>query len=189
MLELLVACCYCDQTIHYSYSNCSMTVSNLDNTGSHPFVTPWNTVAKEAYGIRVEIFRNEHICKVKPNNSLVFQSAYAMSCDCPPEFVYLPIDSITDLKITSLNDFDAEHLANADVSEYFYVRNENNFIEIAKYLADNGSISYDIKYPSLEFDLLLMFPPSMGTDHQFAVEVALSDGRIFNAQTEVLVLK
>lgn len=188
MLEVLAACCNCDDSIHFSYSNCSMTISNLDNSGAEPVVTQSNTISKDAFGIRVEIFRNEHICKVKPNNSFIFQSAYAMSCDCPPEFLYFPVDSIIDLKITSLKDFDSEHLADADVSEYFYVRDGNNFTALAKYLDWNLSVAYDYTNPSLEFDLLLMYPPTMGAEQQFAVAIELSDGRVFNAQTEVLQL-
>lgn len=188
MFELLVACCDCYEPMYFNYTNCSMSVSNLDNTGSKPVVTQSNTISKEAYGIRVEINRNENICKVKPNHSIVFQSAYAMSCDCPPELQYLPLDSITDIKLISLNDFDSEHLANADVSNYFYISGGNQFTEISKFIENDYSVLYNFTNPGLEFDLLLMFPPTLGTEHQFTVEVELSDGRILNVQTEVLEL-
>lgn len=188
LIELLVACCDCYEPVYFNYTNCSMTISNLDNSGVKPVVTESNTIAKDAFGIRVEIYRNEDICKVKPNHSLIFQSAYAMSCDCPPEFQYLPLDSITDVKITSLNDFDSEHLANADVSEYFYVKSGNGFTEISKFVENMHSTLYGLSDSGFEFDLLLMFPPTLGPEHQFAVEVELSDGRIFNVQTDVLEL-
>lgn len=188
LIEVLVACCDCYDPVYFNYTNCSMSISNLDNTGAEPVVTEPNTISKDAYGIRVEIYRNEDICKVKPNPSLVFQSAYAMSCDCPPEFEYTALDSITDIKITSLNDFDSEHLANADVTEYFYVSSGREFTEVSKFVENMHSTLYYSFDPGFEFDLLLMLPPTLGPEHQFSIEVELSDGRILNAQTEVLEL-
>lgn len=188
LIELLVACCYCPDTVYYSYTNCSMTISVLNNSGPRPVVTQLNTIPKEAFGIRVEIHRNEYVCEAKPVNSYVFQSAYAMSCDCPPEFQFLPLDEITNLKITTVNDFDSEHPANADVTEYFYVSSGYEFTEIPDYVHNIQSELNGFVTPTLEFDLLLMYPPTLGSHHQFSIEVELSDGRFFNVETKVLEL-
>lgn len=188
MVELIVACCDCIEPTYFNYTNCSITINNLDNSGAEPIVTQSNTISKDAFGIRVVINRNENICKVETNKSLFIQSAYATSCDCPPEFQYLPLDSITSVKIITVNDFNSEHLENTEVSEYFFVYRGHEFYKIDEYVDNIETTLYDFENPTLEFDLLLMSPPTIGTEHQFQVTVELSDGRIFNAQTELLEL-
>jgi len=188
MVELMVACCNCLEPTYFDYTNCSLTINNLDNSGAEPIVSQSNIISKDAFGIRVGIKRNENICKVKTNKSLFFQSAYARYCDCPPEFQYFPLDSITSVKVITNNDFNSGHLENADVSEYFYVFRGNEFSTIEEYVENIETTLYDFGNPTLEFDLLLMTPPTINTEHQFEIIVELSDGRIFNAQTELLEL-
>ncbi len=188
MVELMVACCDCIEPTHINYTNCSLTINNLDNSGANPKVTQSNTILKDAFGIRVAVIRNENICKVKTNKSFFFQSAFAYSCYCPPELEYLPLDSIISVKVITNKDFNSEYLENSDVSEYFFVFRENEFYIIDEYIDNIETTFYDSKNKTLEFDLLLMTPPTIGTEHQFTIIVELSDGRIFNAQTELLKL-
>src|SRR5690554_3468743 len=98
LLEVLVACCTCETPVYFNYTNCNMVIKNLDNSEIEPVVTESNSIAKQAFGLRIEISRNEDICKLTPSRSVFFQSAYATSCECPPEFEYHALDSITDIK-------------------------------------------------------------------------------------------
>lgn len=188
LVELIVACCNCLETTYFKYTNCSITINNLDNSGAKPIVSQTNTISKHAFGIRVAINRNENTCEVIPNKSLIFQTASATSCDCPPEVQYLPLDSIVSVAISTINAFDAEHLENSDVSKYFYVFHGNEFTGIDEYIGNIDNILYDFANPAYVFDLLLMTPPTIGIEHQFKVTVKLSDGRIFNALTGLLEL-
>jgi hypothetical protein len=185
MVELMVACCDCLEPIYINYTNCSLTINNLDNSGAEPIVTLSNTFSKDAFGIKVVINNNENICKVKTNKSFFFQSAYATSCHCPPELQYLPIDSISSVKVTTNKDFDSQHSENSDVSEYFFVFSGNEFYKIEENIVKTF---YDFNNSKLEFDLLLMTPPTIGKEHQFKVTIELSDGRTLNAQTDLLEL-
>ncbi len=188
MAELIVACCHCLEPTYLNYTNCNLTVQNLDNSGAEPIVTNLNTIPKSAFGIRIVVNRNEDTC-AKSNKSLFFQSAYAFSCECPPEFQYLPLDSITSVEIITINAFNSEHLGHTEVSEYFYIYQKHEFFKINEYINNVKTVLYDFENPTLAFDLLLMSPPTIGTEHQFEVKVELSDGRILSAQTELLELK
>lgn len=188
LVELMVACCDCLEPTYFNYTYCGLTVNNLDNSGAAPNVAQSNKISKVAFGIRVVINRNENICKAKPNKSFFFQSAYATSCDCPFEFQYLPLDSINSVKVVTKNDFNAGHLENSDVSEYFFVFGGNEFSTIGEYITNIVTTLYDFSSPTLAFDLLLMTPPTIGLEQQFKVEVELSDGRILTAQTELIEL-
>ncbi|MGV8091386.1 MAG: DUF5034 domain-containing protein [Mangrovibacterium sp.] len=188
MVELIVSCCDCLETIFFDYTNCSLTINNLDNSDATPIIAQSKSISKKAYGIRVSINRSENICEVERNNSLFIQSAYATSCDCPPESQYMALDSIVSVAITTCNDFDSEHLGCSDVSELFYVFERNEFTSIPEYIGNVKTELYDFMNPTFEFDLLLMSPPTIGIEHQFEVTIELSDGRILNAQTGIIEL-
>lgn len=183
MVEFAISCCDCKETTFLNYTNCSLTINNLDNSGVSPVITQSTSISKNAYGIRISINRSESICEVKRNNSLLIQSAYATSCDCPPEVQYMPLDSIVSVIIITSNDFDSEHLRGSDVSKLFYVFKGNEFTKLSEYIENLETELYDYVTPTFEFDILLMSPPTIGIEHQFEVSIKLSDGRILNAQT------
>lgn len=188
MIELVVSCCECIETTFLNYTNCSLSINNLDNSGVSPVITQATAISKNAYGVRISINRSESICEVKRNNSLFFQSANATSCRCPPEFQYMPLDSIISIVIVTVNDFDSEHKTGSDVSELFYTFKENEFTKLREYIKNLETELYDFVDPTFEFDILLMFPPTIGLEHQFEISIELSDGRIFKAHTRKIEL-
>lgn len=188
MVEIIVSCCNCPETTFLNYTNCNLNVCNLNNSGASPIISQSDTIPKKAYGIKVSIMRSENTCKLKRNNSFLIQSAYAYACSCPSEFEYIPLDSIVSISITTIHDFDSEHLRSSDISEYFHVFEYQNFISIDDYINIIETKIPDYMESTFEFDLFLMTPPMLGTEHQFEVKIKLSDGRILNAQTEKIVL-
>lgn len=188
LLELVNSCCDCPETKYFYYSNCSLTVKNLDNSGKEPIISQNNIIPKEAFGIRISIGRSENVCEVKSNSFSLMQSAYGYDCFCPSEFEWLPLDSIVSVNVITDYDFNSEHEAGTDVSEYFFVYGGGEFAAIDEYIGVLKNILYDFNNPEFVFDLLLMTPPTMGTVHQFDVNIELSDGRILNAQTETMEL-
>lgn len=182
IIQLIVSCCECIDTTFMNYTNCSLEIRNLDNSGELPLITHSTSISKYAYGIRVSITRSEGVCEVI-NKPLFIQSAYATSCDCPPEYLYRPLDSIVLVVITTGNDFDSGHLKNSEVSDLFYVFRGNEFTGIPAYVKNLETELYDVVEPAFEFDIVLMSPPTIGVEHAFEVSVVLSDGRIHKAQT------
>ncbi len=189
IVELVISCCCdCIETTFLDYTNCSLTINNLNNSGVSPVVTESNSISKNSYGIRLSIKRNENVCKVKRTNSIFIQSAYATSCHCPPEFQYMPLDSIISVKITTINDFDTNHSRHSDVTELFYEFQRNEFTAISDYVQNIETNLYDIINSPFEFDILLMSPPTIGVEHEFEVSIELSDKRILNAKTGIIEL-
>jgi hypothetical protein len=188
LMELMVSCCDCLETIFANYTHCDLTTYNIDNGGAKPRISQSNIINKKAFGIRLVINRNKNLCSLKAPNSSYFQSAHAFSCDCPSEFQQLPLDTITSLKILTINDFDDSHAESMDVSEYFYAFKNNRFSTIDKFIEFQETILLDPSPSPFELDLLLMTPPTIGTAHQFNVVIELSDGRVFNSRTGVITL-
>ena len=183
ILESVLSCCDCLEPSYLNYTNCSLTAQNFDNRGDTPEIIQSGAISKKAYGIRLTITRSENTCSTERQNSPFIQSAFATSCGCPPEYIYMPLDSIVNISVTSYNDFDASHAAGADVSEYFYVFRWNEFYTINEFTENlRGEEDYYLD-PLKEIDLLMMSPPLYGTEHQFGISIELSDGRMLPAQT------
>lgn len=191
LLELIVACCDCPATATFSYTNCSLEIESIDNSGPSPISTDVGSIRKEAFGLRVRISRSEAMCKRK-SNSLFMSSAYAFSCYCPPAFLYFPEDSIVSIHIETVFDFDMEHPSGSDISSYFQAFRTTEFFTIPEQIENlhaNENTLIDFTDPTLEFDLLLINPPDVGTEHQFAVKIELSDGRVLEEKSQIIQLQ
>jgi hypothetical protein len=173
--------CECDnvETSHYTFQ--SIAVQHLDNSGPSP-VTASGQVLKHAYGIGVTINR-EQTARVEPIpcNFSFFQSAYANDCVSGE---YVAVDTISTFKIFSLADFDETHPANSDISAYFKISNLNGYTALDDYVDVYGaSTIYNPGELQNELQILLMTPPTLGTTHQFKVEIVLTDGTVIEKTT------
>jgi len=194
MAEIAIACCDCLETISKNYSHKSIVVQHLDNSGEKPEVT-YGSVPKHAYGVRVTFTREVVACRAKQTPTF-FQSAYAFSCDCPPELTIAPKDSIVSIHLFAEHDFDPSHPADSDVSDYFkvYFPDAFSFTSIEDYLQPvinyrgySNLVLFDESQLEEELTLLLMTPPE-NTVNKFRIQITLSDGRIFEQTTEEIDL-
>lgn len=187
IVQLIVSCCGgCGEPLELHYTNKEIIISSLDNRGEVPLVSSSTTFIKTAYGIRIN-FTRENIACIKKTNTFFIQSANALSCKCPPDH-YLPRDSITSLKIFTLNDFDSNHSANSDISDYFKVFKKNTFTPISSYLKNSDSSLYYNQGYNQDTDILLMSPPTINNKHKFKVQIILSDGRVLEQETLLIEL-
>ena len=181
------SCCDCkEETQHGNYSHKVIFLKNLDNSGASAIESELLQLNKNAYGIRLYLEREKVVvaCTKKQINSIFIQSAYATSCDCPPEFLYFANDSIVSIKIFTINDFDNQHLENSDVTDYFKVA--GSFSTIESYVAKmyyTYADDFDYWGRELKLDVLLMTAPTTNNKQRFEVQVTLSDGRILKQQT------
>lgn len=185
--EAVVSCCNCIEPVIQHYTNKTFSITNLDNSGSEPLVSSSNSIIKKAYGIRLQLTR-ERIACLQRRNSLFIQSAYAFSCGCEPANQYLPKDSITSIKVYTLHNFDGNHLAGSDVSGYFKVYHYFSFSTIEDYIKRSYLVLYNDRDLAVQTDLLLMTAPAVTGQHQFRVEITLSDGRILANETSTIEL-
>lgn len=186
LLDFSSSCCRKYGNV-LDYTNCQIAVENLDNSGADPVVIQTADVPKEAYGIRLNLTRSVGTCQLDNYQSFLFSSAYACK-DNSNVTEYRPLEGISAIKIITLNDFDTTHQANNDVTSYFYLLEKDGFISVYDYLSGQDFIYYDTSAMSLKLDLFLMTTPTQSTQHQFRVEVYLTDGRILTAETPTVNL-
>lgn len=185
--NLIFGCCDCLETIFFDYTNCMISLENLDNSGQVPVVSSSNSILKNAFGLRVEVERKEELCD-NYSKPLFFSSAYATSCDCPPETIYKPLDSIVSVNIITLMDFDSTHFSNDNITGYFSVLRSTEFMSIDEFFSNEHNEIYDLDDSNLTFDLMLMIPPAENAEYQFEVLIELSDGRVLSKISNLVEL-
>ena len=188
---IFYSCCPCHiETQNGNYTHKTLFLKNLDNSGEKAVESESLQLNKNAYGIRLYLEREKiAVSHAKQINSIFIQSAYATKCDCPPEFLYFPSDSVVSIKIFTINKFDNQHLENSDITDYFRVA--HSFSTVENFVANLHYIfADDFEYwgQELKLDLLLMTAPTANNKHQFEIQVTLSDGRILKQQTPEIEL-
>jgi len=185
LADLVVSCCNCLGTVIHHYTNKTIAVSNLDNSGQAPQITSSASVFKSAYGIRIKLTREKTALIDKP--MIVFgECAYARECFCRPPDQFLPDDSLTAIRVITLNDFNSDHLANSDVSGYFKVYVPYSFYTFDDYVKNTSASLFYENDLQINIDLLLMTPPASVGAHQFRVQIVLSDGRTLEQDTPTI---
>lgn len=185
--DLLVACCDCEEPQLFKYTNSNLELQNLDNRGQAPVIANNGIALKEAFGIRMTV-KCEATASVQPKVSFFINRSYAFSCGCDPAIQYLAKDSVVALRIITLEDFDPQHLAGADVSAYFKLYTRNNFTGINEYLERNATVFYYDEAKNINLDALLMKAPTANGTFTFRVEMELSDGRSFAKESSTIEL-
>ena len=185
--QVVISCCNCMETTTYYYSNRALSVSNLDGSGHQAVLSQSATILKKAYGIRVDLVREQVACSPRWQSPFI-NSAYAFSCKCPPAQEYLARDSITSIRIITNFAFDSNHPAGSDVSAYFKIFKAYTFYTIGDYLRYTPVTLHDQRELSVSIDFLLMEPPTLGSDHHFKVQYMLSDGRVLERETSPVKL-
>lgn len=187
--ELVVSCCnHCIDPLIGHYTNKTILVKNIDNSGSVPMITTANSVLKEAFGIRAQLGREMTAC-LNLSKYLFIRTASAMKCECPPPNQIFARDSVTAIQIFTINDFDTNHSSNSDVSEYFKVFKNSSFSTITDFLKDYNAVLYSESELDLTIDLLLMTPPGLNISHSFKIKITLSDGRNLEGVSNAIELK
>lgn len=185
--EVVISCCNCLVPLIRYYTNKTVKIQNIDNSGSEPMITTANTVHKEAFGIRAQLNREKTAC-LSPFKSLFIQTAYANGCRCPPSNQFLARDSITAIQVFTLNDFDIMHASNSDISDYFKIFQSFSLSTITDYIKKYDKVLYTDNELELKFDLLLMTPPTINKNHKFKIKITLSDGRILEGESTPIEL-
>lgn len=166
---------------HEFYSSSGLATDTLTKTDS----------LKMALLIDVEFYSNNEFNRI--NNFSFFPAAYAYMNPCP-DGTKGTKESISNINITSSEDFDAKHLSNQSLNDLFFVKeiqNENFDIPINDFLTQLYANPQEASYTSVRryFEILLKSKPSMSAKHEFKISIEYSDGRRFVARSpEILFL-
>ncbi len=187
ILRLIVSCCDCPDTKEYRYTFNSIEVFHVNNSGQTPVIVDNGIIPKEAYGLRLECL----VAKLAFNESIKFfeiSSAYAFDCDCPPEIAYFAKDTISNIRITTLNNFDDSHPAGSDISDFFKVFKNDSFITIQEFIGFPERAYYE--NPDNEIiNFYLLKSPSIIGEFRFKIEILLSDGTNLTSVTSAITLE
>lgn len=187
LCDMLVACCDCGDPQLFKYTHTGLVLMHLDNHGRLPVITEDDPVLKEAYGIRM-LLKAEAVAFQKPSFSFFISRSYAFSCRCEASIQYLPKDSITGFRIITMNDFDPQHPAETDISDYFRLLSGHDYSTITDFLHRKAEIfTYD-NPRQIELDAMLVHPPAQKGGYRFRVQIDLSDGRKFIKETSIIEL-
>jgi len=187
IIEFTGACMQKQKVIEYYYVNCGLTTTHIDNSGANALLVNEGSIAKEAYGIQLSIELKEKMCFSQPQFSLPsFNQCYALGKSTPRvQISYL--NKITDIKITTLMDFDNTHPAGSDISEYFKVFSNNSFTSIEAFIEQFQKTN---EIPSLDFvcNLLLIESSFSSGTFQFKTQALLEDGTSLDNTTSLIEL-
>ena len=167
---------------YITFSHSELRLRNLDNSGATAIESESLQINRNAYGIRLFLTREKDIvARARQINSFFIQSAYAVSFECPPEYIFTARDSVVSIKIFAVNNFDDEYLAGSEITSLFRIH--PSFSTIESVVASMWYTYENFLREELILNLLLMFPPTANSLHQFKVQVELSDGRILEQYT------
>lgn len=186
IVQLVIFCCpNCDGVVSGSYTK--LEVDNLDNSGIEALIATGDSITRNAFGIRIHLERDKISCKESPNYNSIIPSANAFRCECLPDHIVAE-DSITAIKVITLQNFDTNHLSGDDISSYFQFFKNYHFTSIADYVANLHGTLDDASELNSKIDLLLAHPPLNTGMYQFKIQILLSDGRILEAITSEIKL-
>src|SRR5690606_6133427 len=186
LLDVFYACCNCNDNVEEKfYINSGFSLKNIDNSGEEPLESASENINKQAYGIRLHVNRQSlSFIKTEKYQPLFSQGAYAFSRDCLPDVTYDHTEKVESIKIITLNDFNADKLANSDITETF--KTHKLYKDVSELIK---SLNYNFAYKLKEteyFDLLLMVPPAEANiQHQFKLIITFENKQTVELLTTV----
>lgn len=188
-ITLLSLCCFsCMKKADYReipVTLCSIDVQPLDNTGSSPQTTTSDTVAAQAFGLRLLLnYMDEAgICQINPMETVsFFPGCYAMGNNGKTSYYYVPENPIDSLFIYSTEDFDASHPAGTDLTAFFSIFKSYSYFLPMDYLGGERRILFEnmaLQPKREEVNLLLMKQPENSGNHQFTIRIYTRNGELF----------
>lgn len=184
----VVSCYHCPPAVASFYRFQQLSIQNLDHSGEFPVVTSSKPIAKEAFGLHVSlsILKTNNLSAFTPQ-AFAFADALALDCNCDYE-TFAPAQTITAIRVFSVNAFQPDIPANGDVSSRLKVKTETEYLPMDLFL-QKLNVRYDNYLPDVvEFDLLLLQYPLQGGEYRFRIEVTLSDQTVLEAVSAAVQL-
>ncbi len=190
--QMLIACLGCGDPPIRPFAFCSFSVFPLDNSGPQPVISQTGAIPKNAFGIRLHFNLRQYMCEAKQPVPAFFPAAFASTSNCNDVPYATYQHAIEQIQVYTLHDFGPGFAANANVTELFYVyrpeKHQQEFTAVQDFINQMPGPPYNSGSSEIGFNLLLMTPPETGTGHEFLVNVLLTNGSEFTAQTGVLEL-
>jgi hypothetical protein len=172
----LVGLFSCEGDIQMTYYYSGLEALHAQNTGEKPELTSLDSIPKEAYVLRLNLFPVESE-----------RDGRYLDPETPPK----NSNQVTEIIITSDKDFDSTLIAGSNLNHAFLVYNGNylatSFLEEINYHSVYTDDFYDDPVPDY-VDLLLMIRPDSVQYYRFFVEMTLKDGTVYRDSTSFIKL-
>ncbi len=182
----------CDDVgpLKHFYDVFYMTVSNLSDLGRRTEVPPNDTIAfDELDAVFIDYIVN-YSTSIQPKRDWSFSlmpTAYA--CTYVPGTKGSKTETLVDFSISTLNDFDDDHLANSSIIDLFdyyggSFRALDEFIPLTQFLEEQ------IENLLQEEDMFIKLKKAPEMDQEFKIKVVmeLSKGEVYEFETEPIVI-
>lgn len=197
-ITLLCFCCFsCMKKADYReipVTLCSIDVLPLDNTDSSPQTTVSDTVAAQAFGLRLQLnYMDEAgICQINPIETVsFFPGCYALGNNSKTSYYYVPANPIDSLFVYSTEDFDASHPAGTNLAPLFSIFKSYSYFTPIEYLGGERRILFEDTYlqpKREELNMLLMNLPENSGSHQFTIRIYTRNGELFEQTVPSITL-
>ena len=178
----------------------TMDLTDMDNSEKE-IKSAGDTVTNESYAMSVKFEMEDVLLGYNEGNSSFFSGAYASS-NVENTMTYQLHDTIENIKIITIFDFDSDHSAGSDISNYFLGETQGIFDPVGE-----SSSTVPIKYELLEtlpevidevnnlssiygmhfWINLYLVNPSLNKQSRFVLQVDLLDGRLLQDTTNLII--
>ena len=125
-------------------------------------------------------------------NNFRINSPYSLYATSYEDDIYILSDKVSYIKITTINDFDEEHLAGSDVTDYFSTLFGGDFKPVNSMVNGVNGLNTDRYEESQLTENYLMFlreNPTIQNDQQFQIEVKFGSGKSLAITTELITIE
>lgn len=191
ILVLVNACCSCPKPKNRYFKIDDFSARHIEFTFQGDTDFRYIQINKDSfqfrkYGLEIQ-FDTKETVKFIPQKSFLMSSAIACKC---VEHDFISRDTLQNIRIYTLQNFDSGHPIGADVSEYFsyfeYGHQPTRLIEtsIAAFISRHPFESLNISVP-----FYLNHSPDVGnTTMQFEIVAAFKNGKIIKDTTTAITL-
>ena len=167
---LAIGGCFCDPALPYfDFNQMSVLVNK-------PLVTDSDTLSFQLKPEETRFLSQQLLQIIQPSYAL------ALSCEHPGyEGMKYPI---TEIKITSTNNFDSTHLAGSSLNDLFFLDHISEFISIN----DSSITAHQLFNSRYATTLFLLAKPTIDSTHVFEFELIKQNGVVVE-QSELVVWK
>lgn len=166
----------CEGDIQMTYYYSGLEALHAQNLGDEPELTSLDSIPKEAYVLRLNLFPIESE-----------RDGRYLDPETPPR----NSNQVTEIIISSDKDFDSSLVAGSNLNHTFLIHNGNylatSFLEEINYHSVYTKDFYDDPVPDY-VDLLLMIRPDSVQYYRFFVEMTLKDGTVYRDSTSAIKL-
>lgn len=135
-----------------------------------------DTIQANNYGFTLSIGRSSFPCAIQKKSIAFINQSYAFSCDCPENYKYMPHDSIKELSIITLNDFNTSKRSGDTINEYFEIHSNGVNYNINNYIQNNYNASIESGEINKQIRFKLTTIPETNSFQKFRVHLTLSNG-------------